>query len=1148
MCFTADPVLGLYGPNASGGPSNGEGLFAIKGGAYTNTGNQKIWSSFGDMSAFNMPSLYGRCAERSACFEYFPTNGVPLRTDLGLRLSSSGWSRPQLVLSDKPTNPFTINATQKPSFNIFFRGELGESSQDYAFFPESKITKFEDLRIRAGKNDIRNPFVLDELMRRLFIGTGQQGSIGTFVSVYINGVWKGYFNLCEHLRQSFMQQHHNSAATWDVQQVSAFASGDALHWKNTIAYLRTNTLSNAVAYQGVQDYLDIDNIIDYLLVNIYGATSDWPHNNWVAARERSAAGRWRFYMWDAEGGLGGFGRTTIHDIFIGDKNGDGVTDTGETYLNIGSSAKTTTALDIRVVYTLLVSSPEFLLRFADRIQKHFFHGGCLTRASMEAIHFRLCDQINPIMKETINEYVKQAFYTNWIQSSVRREIVFGQFAKYGLWPSTLAPEFSQHGGETATNAWITITNPNATGDIYWTTNGFDPRALGGASVGTRYTTPLRFSETATLKARVLSAAGEWSPLQEATFCVALNVPTFLPSGNADWTVNANWSTDPQSYPNGLAATAQINAPASANREANLRAPVMIGSLTFNQDDTPYRNKISDSGSTNSLTFQTTNMTATLTVNGSGTGYAELEIDSDVILSSDLTLKINNPTGNDSYGALRLKANWRGPGGLVKEGLGRAVLTGDSKSYTGPTVINQGVLQFTQPANPEQSVSLTVNPGGQLRLTSAGTVGEPRYYSFGGDITLNSLGRGGPLPDVSGLGVSGALRYEPESNDSTAVITNRIVFTGPSAIHVENTRNTLELTSPLSGTYGFTKTGGGNLILPGFSNGYSVPVCVSNGTLTVHGRLVSPVEVAAGATLAGCGKVGPLHGDGTVALDRTIFSASAAIGLNYAFVFTANAPSYGNGTASGNSVLRLGSIYQGPAASLMDIYLETPVLSAGARLRGGFFVECGNGLAGFLANAIVRFFEPSASGSRSFAGRLYEPYSGTLPLTITAMPDSADFGDGPRQGQVMEIRVAGSPVSFSEWLLLNNFPSPEDLANPLVADPVATPYGGHTPNLLRYAFDIAHDEPETGKLPCFSIQDGTPIYRLRYDPGKSDLTYLLEASSSLTGGWTRVLFDSRNAGNILPDWDGETLSVTDTSFSPAVTPAQFYRLRIQLTEP
>jgi len=327
----------------------------------------------------------------------------------------------------------------------------------------------------------------------------------------------------------------------------------------------------------------------------------------------------------------------------------------------------------------------------------------------------------------------------------------------------------------------------------------------------------------------------------------------------------------------------------------------------------------------------------------------------------------------------------------------------------------------------------------------------------------------------------------------------------------------------------------------------VPVCVSNGTLTVRGRIVSPVEVAAGASLSGTGKVGPVHGAGTVALDGTVLTSPAAIGLNYAFVFGTNAPSYSRATASGNSVLRLLSVRRGPSPSTVDVYLDVPSLSAGDALRGGFFVECGDDLREFLASAAFRFFEPSASGGQTFAGRLYAPYGGALALAVTAMPEAADFGDGPRQGQVMEIRVAGQPVSYGEWLL-SNFPPPADPSDARLADPLAAPSDGGVPNLMRYAFGLAAGEPAADKLPRFSLQGGTPLYRFRFDPGKLDLVYLVESASSVTGDWSRVLFDSRTDAPAVWDWDGEWLYILDRGVSPASAPACYYRLRTIWTGP
>lgn len=1145
ICVASDPVLSIYGPNAVGGPTNGQGIMAIKGGGYPTNGT---WDFLGNTSAFNMPLLKGRSAEKPSSLEFYPTNGTPLRTDFGFRISGSGHARPRYVLTNAPPVRFTPGSfIQKPSFNLFFRDELGDSPENYPFFPGNPVTKFEDIRLRAGKNDIQNPFIRDELMRRIYIGTGQEGSRGIFATLYINGVFKGYYNLCEHLREGFMQQHYNSSASWDVRQVGEFVSGDTIHWNSMMAYLRASNLSNLTAYGGVHNYLDVDNYIDYLLVNIFAATWDWPNNNWVAAHERTDAGRWRFYMWDAEGGFGYSGRNpALYDIFIGDTNGDGVADASEAgyKLDIGTAAKTTTSQYIPAIYTLLKVSPEFRLRFADRAEKHFFHGGCLTKASMEGIYLSLRDDINPIMKDTINQYVNESLYTNWIYTDTRRIETFAQLTQYGLWPATLAPEFGQHGGEIEANTWMSITNLNASGTIYYTTNGIDPRTEGGGIAGTLYTGPVRLPSSTILQARVLGTGGEWSPLQDATFFVPVPVPIFLPPTNADWTADANWNSSPGPYPNGAGKSVIINAPGYTNRDISIRAPVTIGSIQFEQDDTPYRNKIRDRSVDNTLTFEGPSGPASIIVNGTGLGYVEFEIGADVILDSDLRLEVNNIDGDLAYGALRLRANWRGTGGLIKDGYGLAALTGDSKTYTGETVVNQGVLQLTQPATPTQSSAIRVNPGGQLRLTSVGTAASPSVHTFGGDITLNSLGRGGPIPEQSHYGILGALRYDPESDDSWAIITNRIFIAGPSDLHVNGTLSTMELTGPLSGDDGFVKTGGGAVVLGADSSAYVAALSVSNGALIVNGRVGSDIQVVANAMVGGSGRVGALDGAGSVALDKTVLVADSSQGLNYAFAFGTNGPpNYAAPGASRNAVLRLLSGGPGGPTCTIDIYLDHLALASGDRFRGGFFVGSGVNLSAFLNTATVRFFVPSDTGTQVFARRTYAPYAGALPITVTTVPETADFGDGPCSGRVLEVRVAGPPVLYDEWMRAN-FPRPADQANPLISGPLANPQRDGIANLMRYALDIGPGDNPRTRLPSLTLGGAAPTFRFHFDPGKNDLAYMVEASGNLID-WSRMLFDSRS--DAATDWNGDLLAVPDDDLSPG-QPRQFYHLRVLWLKP
>jgi autotransporter-associated beta strand protein len=1122
ICFSADPVTGIYGPNASGGPANGEGILAIKGGGYTNS----LWYNKGDMTAFNMPSIYGRSAERPAGFEFYPTNGAPLRTDLGLRVSSSSYSRPRLGLCDKPTSRFTYNsATNKPSFNIFFRGELGEAQQDYAFFPDGKVTKFEDIRVRAGKNDIANPFVHDELIRRIFIGTGQEGSIGLFASVYLNGIWKGYFNFCEHLREAFMQQHHNSSASWDVRQVTVTASGDAVKWNAMLAFLRTNNLAVASVYAQAQSYIDTVNVADYLVVNTYAAQGDWPNNNYVTACERSDTGRWRFYVWDAEMSCGlSTGRATSYNSFTSDL--------------VISDAKTTTSKYIPAIYTLLKASPEFRLCFADRVQRHLFREGCLVSNSVFAVFRNLRNTINPIMKEVTGGTVNESYINNWFSTDTRRTNYFAHLVGQGIWPATLAPEFAQHGGVIAPNTQLAVSNPNGAGSVYWTTNGVEPRALGGAAVGSLYAGPILLATTCTLKARVLSAGGEWSPLQEAFFIVPVDVPAFLPAGTADWTADANWSSAPLRYPSGTNVAVFLNAPLTADRDINIRAPVAVGSATFQQNDSAYRNRVRDRSTGNALIFAATNGPAEVVVNGTGAGYVEFEVAADAVLASDLRLQVNNTVGSDLYGALRLRANWRGPGGLIKEGDGVATLTGETKSYTGATAVNRGVLAMTESAAPLASTSVAVRAGGQLRLTSASTAGEARIYGFGGPLSLASLGRLGELP-ASGQGVLGGLRYQPDTDDSLAVVTGSVAFAGVAGIHVEGSRNALELSGQLAGPFGFIKSGGGTLRLSGQNRRFLAPVVVSNGTLAVDGRIQSAVALASGGKVSGAGRVGPLSGAGTVALDKTVLATPMASGLNYAFAFgAAGSPAYSSPGASANGLLRALAVEPGEADSAVEIYLDVPALTDGDRLRGGIFVESGRGLGALLDRAQVAFYAPDVSGSQTFAGRSYAPYAGGLALSLTAVPEVADFGDGARAGYILEVRVGNSPVSYAAWsgqfVALNG----EDAA---ALDALSETVRSGLPNLLCYAFGFGPDGA-AGRLPRLSLADGAPVYRFPFDPGKRDLTYVVEASPDLRV-WDRVLFDS---GKDWPaGWDGESLTLSDPAARAAGAARQFYRLRVIL---
>ncbi|MES2705009.1 MAG: lamin tail domain-containing protein [Verrucomicrobiota bacterium] len=507
LLFTGDPGRDFYKPF---------GIAAIQGGAYP----ADLWVST-RTDDYNIALMQGRPYERSIFVEWYPGDGRPgFKEAAGLRLASSPYSRPRLQLQRTAESPFAPLPVEKPSWNILFRGDYGAEELKYPVFGEDyPVRTFDNLRARAGKNDIQNPFIKDELIRRTFIRMGHPVSKGVLNTLYINGIYKGFYNTVERYRTSFFQQHHGGGPDWDIIIRDAVEDGDTDSWKSMMAAL-TKNLAQRAHYDAAMAAIDLDEIIDYFLINTYTAQGDWPNNNWVAARERRLEGRWRLYLWDSEIS---FAHNTNKPV---------------SFDTIQSDLKSLNG-SLPALFRAINASAEARLRFADRIQRHFFNGGALddrdlTGSSLVREKNALVAAFQPLLQFTHGQAVNQSFWTNWVRASGgRRSHLFGGagvsgtgiFRRHGLWPSTEPPVLSHHGGALDPGEKLSLAVPPsvpAGSVIYFTLDNTDPRAFGGEVSATAqvHTTALDLSAlpAVTVKARVRNAStGEWSALTEADF-------------------------------------------------------------------------------------------------------------------------------------------------------------------------------------------------------------------------------------------------------------------------------------------------------------------------------------------------------------------------------------------------------------------------------------------------------------------------------------------------------------------------------------------------------------------------------------------------------------------------------------------------------
>ena len=443
---------------------------------------------------FHNPTKKGIAWEKPNSVEYIlPGDNSGFQIDCGIRVQGSDWTRPRYGPGDKF------------SYRLYFRGDYSPGDLDYQWFPDGIVKEFDQIVLRAGHNDISNPFLRDELARQLQADCGQVAVHGNWVNFFINGVYKGYYNPCERVEAGFLQKWHGGSNSWDVITVGSVAQGDGdtVDWNSLRAYVNAQDPTVPAVYTEVLRRMDVANFIDYLLVNTYASTWDWPHNNWRAARERVPTGKWRFYVWDAEGAFGEFdGSSATSDAFIA----RGVNPAG-----VNSPLLNGTA-EIPVFYTRLRNSPEFRLLWADRIQKQYFNGGAMTDTNVTQRYLQMRGELSQVIPGFNNNILN-----NFIPP--RRAVMFGQFNTYGLYASN-APVFNQHGSNVAAGFALTMTAP--VGTIWFTTNGADPRVMFSGAVSnaaTAYAGPVTLGQSMVVKARTLSGTN-WSAITEAPFAVS----------------------------------------------------------------------------------------------------------------------------------------------------------------------------------------------------------------------------------------------------------------------------------------------------------------------------------------------------------------------------------------------------------------------------------------------------------------------------------------------------------------------------------------------------------------------------------------------------------------------------------------------------
>ena len=449
---------------------------------------------------YSNPMQQGEAWERPTSIEFIHPDGAPgFQEDAGLRIQGAAARRPW--------------TTPKHSFRVLFKSEYGVGKLEHPLFPGSDVDRFNTLVLRAGFNDAwtisaaaqseNALYISDQWARDSQRAMGQPAAPGRFVNLFVDGLYWGVYNLHERPDASFQSEHQGGADdAWDVvnHPDAQIVDGTRDAWDALYAKVNANPLD----YAGVLEDLDVVSLIDYMLLNFYNGTNDWLPNNWYAAARTGAMGGYQFFVWDAEMGF------------------NSVNHTGKNNANTPSR-----------IFSELRDSDEFLILFADRAQRALFNDGALTTANSQARLQALADQIGCAIRAEsarwgdVRRTPAYTYESDWLPEfdqtmsflANRGDVLLGQLITAGLFPDVEAPIFSQHGGQVPVDFELSMFTDGTT---YYTTDGSDPREVGGAVGGSAIEyddgAPPQLTESGLVRARTL-VAGEWSAITEATFVV-----------------------------------------------------------------------------------------------------------------------------------------------------------------------------------------------------------------------------------------------------------------------------------------------------------------------------------------------------------------------------------------------------------------------------------------------------------------------------------------------------------------------------------------------------------------------------------------------------------------------------------------------------
>lgn len=252
-----------------------------------------IYTIGGDMENPN----YVEKAYRLGKFEFFPdTNSISPYISETYMLRLYGSSSKAF-----PSKSFAIYAKEPGAAdripNLFFSGSAAE------------IEDFYSLVLRNSGGDFYRTMFRDLFMTSLAAPQTLEKQDGQPSVVFINGQYWGILNIREKINEEFLKDHAGinpngvDIVEGSYKDSMRINEGGSASFDELYTLLRNADPKYDYFYNQFSQLIDIDNFIDYVILQTFINNTDWPWSNVKFWRNREGDGKWRFILYDTDAGF-----------------------------------------------------------------------------------------------------------------------------------------------------------------------------------------------------------------------------------------------------------------------------------------------------------------------------------------------------------------------------------------------------------------------------------------------------------------------------------------------------------------------------------------------------------------------------------------------------------------------------------------------------------------------------------------------------------------------------------------------------------------------------------------------------------------------------------------------------------------------------